>query len=228
MAKAKSRGDNLATGEEVIEQLQKVYKAVEKGFDDQRERADDIKENWSMYRCELGNKQLFTGRNQLYAPLVYDAVRARATRFTNQLFPQNGRHLECVSSDGTIPRAALAVGEHHVDRSRLREIVPALCVAGDMEGQYTVYVEWQRSKRFTTRRVEKKVQAEGLDVGKAEDMGEEEKTDTSGPVVELISDTEVCILPAVASSPDDAINQGGSVTIARRWNKYKIKQMIKQ
>lgn len=224
---AQDRSDNLASKKDIRERLEKLYGSVEKGFDAQQPRANEIKDNWKIYRCELGPKQLFYGRNQLYAPLVYDAVRARATRFTNQLFPQNGRHIECVSADGSLPRAALAIAEHHVDHARLRELIPALCISGDIEGQYNVYVEWQDSKRYTTRRVKKTVEAvKGIDAGKVDDV-EEEEVSTGGPVVEIIPDADICILPATAATADDAIAQGGSVTILRRWNKHKIKQMIK-
>ena len=224
---ASDRGDNLATTAKVREKLEKLYREIENGFAAQITRANEIKDNWSMFRCELGPKQLFYGRNQLYAPLVYDAVRARATRFTNQLFPQNGRHVECVSTDGSLPRAALAVCEHHIDKTGLRELTPALCIAGDVEGQYNVYVEWQDSKRYTTRRVKKPVQAiEGLDTDEVDDI-EEEEVSTGGPLVETISDADICIVPATAATTDDALAQGGSVTIIRRWNKHKIKQAIK-
>jgi hypothetical protein len=223
---ASSREDNLATTQKVREKIEKLYFQVEKGFGDQKARAENIKRNWKIYRCETDANMLFTGRNQLYAPLIYDAVRARATRFANQLFPQNGKHVECASSDGTIPRAAIAVVEHHIDHARLRELIPALCIAGDVEGQYNVYVGWQDGKRYTTRRVTKKVEADGIPVGDADDTEEEEES-VGGPYVELISDADICVLPATAATLDDAIHQGGSVTILRRWNKAKIKTAIK-
>lgn len=223
---AEERSANLAKNKKVKEHLLKVYKSVEAGFDAQKDRADKIKDLWDLYNCKLGPKQLFAGRNELFAPIVYNAVQARATRFSNQLFPQNGRHIECVSTDGTTPRAAIAVAEHYVGYAKLRELVPSLCIAGDVEGQYNVYVSWRDSKRFTTRRVKRPIKEDGFELGDVDDVEESEES-TSGPNVEIVPDTDVCILPATAQGPDDAIAQGGSVTVVRRWNKARVKQAVR-
>ncbi len=224
---ASERGANLASNKDIKEKLNKLYLDVEKGYQNQTNRTSDQKDYWAMYRADLGQNQLFYGRNQLYAPLVFDAVTARATRFTNQLFPQNGRHIDCVSADGAIPRAAISVAEHHIDTARLRELAPAMFVAGDCEGQYNIYTEWKETKRYTTRRTKVEVEAEpGVTAGDVDDV-ETEETSDAGPMSELIPDCDVCVLPATAATIDDAISQGGSVTIIRRWNKYKIKQQIK-
>lgn len=224
---ARARNDNLAEDEDIVEHLEKLYDDIEAGFEAEADRHTDIVDNWKMYRCELDAHQLFNGRNQLYLPLVYDATRARATRFTNQLFPQNGKHVECTTADGTLPRAALAILERHIDKARLRELAPAMFIAGDLEGNYNLYVQWQDKKRYVTKRVSKPVEVEeGVPAGKTEDV-EEEEISEGGPLVDIIPDADICILPATASGLDDAIAQGGSVTIVRRWNKARIKQAIK-
>ncbi len=224
---ATERSRNLASDKDTREKLQKLYGEIEKGYQHQTSRTSDQKSFWEMYRCNLGSEQLFYGRNQLYAPLVFDAVTARSTRFTNQLFPQNGRHIDCVSADGAMPRAAISVAEHHIDAARLRELAPAMFVAGDCEGQYNVYTEWKETKRYTTRRTKIGVEAApGIAAGDVDDVETEETCD-AGPMSELIPDADICILPAVSATCDDAIACGGSVTIIRRWNKYKIKEKIK-
>lgn len=222
------RSTNLAKGasDKFRQKLTKIFEAITQGFDDQQVRAQNISDYWGMYNCELGQGQLYSGRNRLYAPIVYEAVQARSTRIVNQLFPQTGRHIECMSTDATIPRAALTVGEYYIDNMGLREVTPSLFVSGDIEGQYNLYVSWQTGNRRTVSRINKKVESSpGVEVGKVIDTLEED-IPLGAPRVEVLSDIDVCILPATAPSLDDALALGGSVGIIRRWSKDQIKALI--
>lgn len=227
-SKIPDRSANLAKGakEKFREKLTKVFEAIEQGFDNQQVRAQDISDYWKMYNCELGQGQLYAGRNRLYAPIIYEAIQARSTRVVNQLFPQTGRHIECMSVDATIPRAALTMGEYYIDNMALREVIPSLFTSGDIEGQYNLYLSWQQGNRRTVSRINKKVElSPGIEVGKVIDTLEEDMP-LGGPKVEVLSDTDVCILPATAASLDDALDSGGSVGIIRRWSKQQIKALI--
>lgn len=222
------RSKNLAKGasDKFREKLTKVFTAVEEGYDAQQVRSQDTDTYWDMYNCVLGQGQLYSGRNRLYAPIVYEAVQARSTRVVNQLFPTTGRHIECVSVDETIPRAALTVGEYYIDNMDLRDVVPSLFASGDIEGQYNLYVSWQTSNRRIVSRVSKSVElSPGVEAGKVTDTLEED-VPLGAPMVEVLSDTDVCILPATSSSVDDAFASGGSVAIVRRWSKSQIKALI--
>lgn len=224
------RSANLAKGasDKFRQKLTKIFDEFEKGFDAQQPRAQDINSYWDTYNCELGQGQLYAGRNRLYAPIVYEAVQARSSRIVNQLFPQTGRHIECMSTDATIPRAALTIGEYYIDNMDLREVIPSLFTSGDIEGQYNLYVSWQTGNRRTVSRVSKKVEASpGIEVGKVTDTLEEDKP-LGSPKVEVLSDTDVCILPATSASLDDALDSGGGVAIIRRWSKQQIKALIKE
>jgi hypothetical protein len=224
------RAANIAKGnEELREKLADLYEEINKGFQAQGDRANATIENWKIYNCEYTANQLYNGRNRLVLPLVYEAVQARATRFVNQLFPSTGRHVEATSEDGTLPRAALSLCEHYITATQLRELAQALVVAGDCEGQYSVYVSWQESFRFPVRRVETPVEiGGGLQASeKAPDISEEEEM-TGGPCIEIIPDSDILFLPtANCDGVDDALVNGGSVTIVRRWNRAKIKKLIK-
>jgi len=222
----RKRGDNLAKDSDIKERLGKVHTAVKKGFDDQKARSEDIAEFWKIYNTELGPGQLYSGRNRLYAPFVYEAIQARATRFVNQLFPQTERHVEAFSEDGTIPRAGISICEHYVSETDLRSVVEAMCVSGDVEGQYNLYCTWEVGNRRTASRVKQPVTAGDTDieVGSVDDVVEEDEP-TGGPCLELLSDTDVCILPATAQSADAALSMGGSVSIMRRWGKREIENL---
>lgn len=224
------RSANLAknASDKFREKLRKVFDEVEKGFDAQNVRTEDIDSYWAMYNCELGQGQLYAGRNRLYAPIVYEAIQARSTRIVNQLFPTTGRHVECISTDQTVPRASLTVAEYYIDNMDLREVVPALFTSGDLEGQYNLYTSWQTGNRRTVSRISKKVEmAPGMPVGEVTDTLEED-TPLGSPKVEVLSDTDVCILPATSATLDDALDTGGYVGIVRRWSRQQVKTLIKE
>ena len=130
-----------------------LYRDVQKGFEDQVGRSEDINENWDIYNCVLGRCQSYDGFNQLYIPAVYNAVEARVTRFSNQIFPTSSRHIEVTSSDETRPRALTALAEHYIRKAKLRLVIPALLVNGDVEGMYFTYSTWNKVSRHVTSRV---------------------------------------------------------------------------
>lgn len=229
MAKKIKRDQELATKASVREKLLEGYKDIEEGFINQRDRVDEILDYWQAYNCELGERQFYTGTSQLYAPFIHDAIEARVTRFTNQLFPQSGRYVEVTTENGDIPHETMALMEHYVGVCKLRtEVVPALLRSGDIEGQYTVYVGWKETKKVYTHKEKKPVRAAGVEdesLGEVEDITEETITRGS-PDIEVLHDADILVLPATANSIDDAIQGGGSVTIKRRWSKAKIRKMI--
>jgi hypothetical protein len=47
------------------------------------------------------------------------------------------------------------------------------------------------------------------------------------PIVEVLPDSDVLVLPAMCDNVESAIDQGGSVTVIKRWSKAKIRQMIR-
>ncbi len=230
MAKKTARDDELSKKEKIREKFVKICQDVEKGIQDQQGRSDSNQDHWDAYDCILGTKQFYNGNSNVFISLIADAVDARQTRFTNQLFPQSQRYVEVTTEDADIPHATMALLEHYVRRTKLRtEIVPPLFVCGDIEGQYTVYVDWKSTERHIVHKVKKPVVVDGIehpDMDPVDDI--EEETITEGcPDVEVILDTDLVVLPAVATSLEDAIDQGGTVTIIRRWRKAKMKQMVK-
>ena len=204
-----------------------LYRDAQKCFEDQTGRSEDINENWDIYNCVLGRCQSYDGFNQLYIPAVYNAVEARVTRFSNQIFPTSSRHIEVTSSDETRPRALTALAEHYIRKAKLRLVIPALLVNGDVEGMYWTYSTWNKVSRHVTTRVKKPVMMGEIGTGdEAEDMEIDTEIYASHPDLEILSDSDVVVLPATAKSLDDALEQGGSVTILRRWTEPKIQSLM--
>ena len=229
MPRKTKRDEELSSRAAISKRFMEVLNDVKKAVSDQQDRTDDIIDNWDIYNSIYSGKQFYNGNSQVYISIVADAVNARRTRFVNQLFPQTGRCVEVTSENEDVPQATMALLDHYVRATRLRnEIVPPLFVMGDVEGQYTVYVGWAKTTRRVVHKVQKPIVVDGLeqpDLGETEDV-EEEEVEEGAPYVELIPDADLLVLPATANSIDDALEQGGSVSIVRRWRKAKIKKLI--
>lgn len=216
-----ARDDELSEETEFEERLDKVFNMVTEAYKNQYQRVDDQKDYWDIYECELNENQIYNGNSEAYIPLVRDAINARKTRFSNQLFPLNGRSVRVITEDGTMPYAEMAIAEHYIRKAKLRtDVVPALCKNGDIEGQYNIYVDW-----FSTTRHVTSIQTITDESGTHQDVVEEEVEDAY-PDVEVLPDADVVIFPATADNIDKALAAGGGVAIARRWTKEKINQLV--
>src|SRR5271163_2385571 len=193
------RSEQLIDKDDVREARQDIFSDIISGLDKQADRADDIMDWWDVYNCILGQKQAYNGNAQIFVPIVHSAIEARKTRFVNQVFPKNGRYIEAISEDGSIPHTETALLEHYVRKAKLRtQVAPALCKNGDIEGQKTVQVTWQEFRRNVVQRVKKPPQEEG-NAGEegVEDIEEEELVE-GRPVVKVIPDTDLLVLPPTA------------------------------
>lgn len=242
-ALSEGRNRELTEGEggsDVLEACLDLYEDIEKGFDDQRERADQQMDDWDIFNCHLGNRQFYNGNSQIFVPIVHDAVNARVTRFTNQIFPQSGRNVDCVSSDGTLPHALISLLEFYIRKAKLRtQVIPAMIRNGDVEGQYNFYVSWRKTKRHVVQRVKRPAQVsinpdDPNDMEGAIDDPETQIDDIveqtvvhGSPHVEVLADSAILVLPQTSDSFEEALSDGGSVSILRRWKKATIRKMIK-
>lgn len=228
----KARKDDLSRKAGVKKQMLDIFKEVEKGYEDQASRSDDLLDYWDIYNTKLTGKQFYNGTSQIFVPAVHNAVNARKTRFTNQIFPQSGRYVETTSSDGTQPDSLTALLEHYVRKAKLRtKVMPALVKNGDIEGQYNIYISWcSRKRNVTWRTMEVPELAEGVPNPAADEVEtmDEEEIEDAYPEVEVLHDADVLVLPATADTVDEAVYEGGSATIIRRWGKAKIRQMVKE
>lgn len=224
------RNEELSEKEDIREALLDIYKDVEKGFEQQSDRADKNMDYWDCYNCELGNQQFYNGTSKIFVPIIHNAVDARKTRFVNQLFPQNGRYVEVTTGDGTLPQTEMALLEHYVRQGKIRsDVAPALAKNGDIEGQMTIQVTWEETRRNVVYKTRKPPEIEeGVpDVDDVEDI-EEEEIVNGRPHVAVIADSDLCVLPFTANSIEQALADGGSVTTLCRWTKAKLKRMQKE
>ena len=216
-------------GEELKDKLLKLYSDIEEGFIKQGDRADDQMDYWDAYNCILSGQQAYNGNAQIFVPLIHNAVNARATRFVNQLFPKGGRYVEVVSTDSEQPHAEVALLEHYVRKAKLRtEVAPAVCINGDIEGQYNLYVSWSTVARHVVWKKTAPLRVMGAELEGVGDTVETIEEDTildEHPVVEVLADADVLILPVTCNSVSEALELGGSYTVIRRWTKGQIEEM---
>lgn len=234
-AEKASRDKQLCHDQDIIDACTDLYDDIEEGFTNQIERTNDALDNWDIFNGLLGPKQMYNGTSQVFIPIVRDAIQARKTRFTNQIFPRSGRYVEVISEDATTPSGLTSLLDSYVRQSKLRTVVlPAMVKAGDVEGQYNIYTGWQETERTVAFRTDKPVivkddelDTEFEDPDHTVEVVEEETIKTGRPFAEVISDNDVLILPQTADSADEALAMGGSATIVRRWSKAFVKQKIK-
>jgi len=225
------RAKDISRRAGVRKQLVDLFAEVEQGFSDQAGRADELEDYWDIYNTKLNGRQFYDGNSKIYVPIVHNAVNARKTRFVNQMFPTNGRNVEVISQDGELPYAEMSLLEHYIGKGQLRtKVMPALMVNGDVEGQYSLYVSWEKRTRNVTWRTTEAPELDGKPNPAAEPVETiKHKTITDQmPQVEVLKDSDVLVLPTTADSIPEAIAAGGSVTIIRRWTKAKVRQMIRE
>lgn len=230
MAELDDLNAELSDRKMVQKHLLKVYERVKKGFaDQQRDRTNDALDNWDCYNCVLNSNQAYEGNSRIYVPIIHDAVEARVTRFTNQVFPTNGKFIDVITENGDIPYAHMALLEDYVRKSKLRtKVIPSLVRNGDMEGQLTVYVTWKEFERTVRYRQRDPMQVGGMEMEGVDDVENvhEEEIEGGCPHVEVIADGDLLILPGTSDTIDDAIENGGSVTIVLRLTEPEIKKYV--
>ena len=227
--KVKDRDAELTTRKSIREDAEEIIGDVDKGFERKKERAEAIKDHWNAYENKLSDRQFYNGTSMIAVPFIHDAVEARKTRFANQLFPPSSKFVEVVTEDGEIHHATISLLEYYIRRLHLKtQVVEPMCVNGDCEGQYSIYVGWDEVTREVTRKIRKPVEVEGMevpeDVAEPVDDMETKEVKDAGPVVEVLLDNDLLVLPFTARSIEHAIEAGGSVTILRRWSKAEIKR----
>jgi hypothetical protein len=229
---AENRDDELCNDKKIRERVIDLMKDVSKGFEDQWERGNDQLDYWDIYDQVTSARQAYSGNSQVYLPIVYQAVEARVVRVINKLFPRSQRSVDCISSDEK-PFDIMALLEHYIRKARLRtQVIPALMRNGDVEGQYNLYVGWENSSRHVVYRTTPKIEIEGEEVDDptADDTEEYDVEETEtfhmSPVVEVLADADVCVLPHTANSVGEALAKGGSATVIRRWSKARVEQAI--
>lgn len=191
---------NYAEQKAVREKAQKLYAQILAGYKEEKKSQNEaIDDYWDIYNCELGDNQQYVGESAVYEPIVRDALEARRKRFTAMLFPNIGNNIEVVSETGEIPQAETAILQRHVRSADLRSVCSALFLSGDIEGQWSLMVDWKRDERKITRKVKKTVD----EVEDVQDV-EEETIVTERPEVSIVPAQDLWVFPATVSNLQDA------------------------
>ena len=214
----------------VKEQLQDIYTNIVRGFEDKSEQNSTIDRAWDMYNCVLNENQAYAGNSQIYVPLVRDAIEARTTRFSNQLFPQSGRYAEVVG-EGDTPWDLMALLNYYVGQTKLRSlIVPALMREGDCSGQYSLCLEWSEKKRHTVKKVKRAETVSLLGNAPEEDETiddrEYEEINDARPDVVVLDARNLVVLPASVDETEDAEIVAVCMWLSKAAVKKKIRDKV--
>jgi len=88
-------------------------------------------------------------------------------------------------------------------------------------------MHWVENRRHVAWRVMKQHEIEGQeDEDEAYEDIEEEEIVHAYPMVEVLPDPDVLILPQTATTAEEAIEIGGSVTVLRRYTKAKVQELL--
>jgi len=213
----------------IRKRLDEIFDAVARGFEDQSNRSDAIQDYWDCYNCRANQHRYYSGIADIYFPIIRDAVEARVTRFSNQLFPQGGRYIQAAASDGSGEEALVAILDHYIRRAKMKTMVVApLQRNGDIEGQYNLYVDWAELERqIVSRETHGPIDPQtGAEMPGEEILDIRQEDVVEGfPVFEVLHDPDVLVLPPTADSVEEALAAGGCAAIVRRWSKEKIDRL---
>lgn len=223
-----NRKKDFSGPKKVKEQLVEIYEAVVKGFEDKAEQNLVIDRAWDMFNCVLNDNQRYSGTSDIYVPLVRDAIEARVTRFSNQIFPQNGRYADVVGQ-GDFPWDIMAILDHYVGQAKLKSVViPALMREGDCSGQYSLFIDWATKKRNIVKKSKKPTTPSELGTGDNEEGEYEDRTFEevleAKPDVVVLDARNLCILP---TSVDEV--EGADIVAVAMWvTKSRVKKFIRE
>ncbi len=216
-------GRDYVTLGSLRDEAAEIYDDVVDGFEAKKDRDEANQRYWKVYNCELGDQQAYAGVSEIFVPVVRDAIEARTLRYANTLFPSNGRFVECISSTDDNAHALQALINHYVRESKLRDTISSCLRAGDVTGQYSLYVGWTKKTRTIIQRVTKPVMVE-LDKGVEEPHPTETTEDIEkvtlsrgSPDVWVIPDEDLCVLPATVDDIDDADAVGVAIRCTKSW-----------
>lgn len=212
----------------------KMYDSIVKAYQNQEDRADNTEEFWAIFNAQPDENQQYSGNSQCYVPAVRDALNARAKRTVKQLFPASHRHVDAISADATVPYPQLSLLEHYIRKTRLKDTVRTDLIAGDVTGQWNLYIDWTKSYRRVTEIITKNPIVEQIDGENVSDLGledplgeaeEDTKTESvidEGPDIVAFADEDLAVVPPTCSD----LQKARAAAIRLRMSEDKFQQMV--
>lgn len=227
LADLPARKEDLSTKRGNKARLARLYQDVVQAYIDKRERNDATQRFWRIYNCELTTNQAYSGNSQIYLPIVRDAIDARVQRFIGVLFPETGRYTDLASYPEEYPSAIISLMDHYVRRAKLKQFARELLKNGEVEGSYTLYVDWVNIDRYVTKKVEKHPEiSKGVHDPSDTYMDvEEEKVVTQHPRVRVFLDGEVVVLPA--TTDDLELDDGAAIAVRHYFTEQGLKDAVR-
>jgi len=210
---------------EIYKKCAKMYTKIVQAFENRNEADEMIEEYWNIYNAESDDNQMYQGNSNSYIPAVRDAINARSKRALKQNFPTKYKHVEAVGSDGQEPQAQLALLEHYIRSTKLKSTCRSLYVAGDVTGQWGLYIDWMRDVRTIGNMVKRPAAVEDLEAedptDEKEEIGDEETVD-EGPVIIDYATEDLIVIPPTCND----INKADIVAMKMRMYEEDIERMV--
>jgi hypothetical protein len=216
----------------------KLYDKIVKCYENKQEQSDRCEEYWNIFNAQLDENQQYVGNTQAYVPAVRDAVMKRVKRATKQLFPVNHKHVAVVGPTGEDMWTQLSIAEHYIRHCKIKSIVRSDLIAGEVTGQWALYVDWTKSYRDIRKLVkspviEEFIKGDGelppesmeddndiLDAEKEEI--EEEEVISEGPDIVNVALEDIAIYPPTETNPDKAT----ATSVRLRMSKDQVQTFI--
>jgi hypothetical protein len=207
----------------------KLYPKIQKCYENKQQQSDWGEEYWNIYNARPDENAQYTGNSQCYIPAVRDAINARCKRTLGTLFPANYKHVDAVGPLAETPFGAVSLLEHYIRKTKLKDIVRADLLAGDVTGQWCLYVDWMHTRRMVTELVKRPPIVETIGAGDVEDTTVEEEWDTEetevieeGPDIVPFSVDDLAVYPPTCNE----IERATATAIRLRLSKEAIEQFI--
>lgn len=191
----------------VYEKCSDYYPIIEKAFENRVEADELIADYWDIYNATVSDKQTYQGASECYVPVVRDALVARCKRGLRQLFPQKIQHVEAVGTDSLSPYPQLALLEHYIRTTNLKSVVRSMLLAGDITGQWNLYVDWMSETRHITGMIRRNPTIEGgelVDLTEEVDEEESEEITEQGPTIVDFPTEDLVVIPPTVNDIEKA------------------------
>ncbi|MBN3809425.1 hypothetical protein [Paraburkholderia sp. Ac-20347] len=213
----------------------KLYTKIAKCFENKQEQMDRCEEYWSIFNAQPDENQQYSGNSQCYIPAVRNAIKARMKRTLKQLFPVNHKHVGAVGPDGNIPFAQISLLEHYIRSANLKDVVRADLLAGDVTGQWNLYIDWTRTYRRITELVKKPPILEDHELGgEVEDVTaddedwdwekEQKEVTEEGPDVVPFATEDLAVYPPTCND----IQKATATAIKLRMSQDMLEQFVEE
>lgn len=212
---------------DVYKKCLKFYPVISNAYKNREEIDEAIDEYWKIYNAECDDNQMYQGNSKCYIPAVRDAINARAKRSLKQNFAAPYKHVDAVGSDGEKPTPQLALLEHYIRKTKLKSICRSVYVAGDVTGQWNLYVDWMREIRNVSGMIRRNpaiqaVDGELDDVTEEEEVVEDEEVVDEGPTIIDFATDDMVVIPPTCND----IEKADLVCLKLRLGKDQVQRMV--